>query len=377
MTKNIIEISKLVLGKFKNIRGDAIIGRFVRPPEEQLEAGIELLKQSKIGRLALTSDGVRVIDYELNDKRYVALTMIFAAKDISSIENDSKQTIRATDVPEPIYLMLAHRLELNPIVSDYQLIEQYIEGPATTDIGVEVDAVRSRLEHISVFQIDANAEFEAGLPSIYIANYLRTFRSDVNSKGQLSARSLQIIRRIFSSEKEQVFDTNLFDAISSPISKHAFLEVYRMLEFIFVLPRAKALILQLQQSSGLSADVKVLEFARSCYKQLGWKRIERDSVEKLFQEHAVNNIADFKRLASDCGPFKNIVAPTGNDPDEQRRFVANVAEIYYSLRNQVVHQFWPDEIVTCAEKDWGELIEFTLSCTDALYSQHLRIRSTS
>ncbi|HTH10071.1 MAG TPA: hypothetical protein VMA55_10925, partial [Acidovorax sp.] len=316
-----------------------------------------------------SASGSRVFDFLMQENYCIALPLVLTEQEQTSLYEQSEGSISAISVPGSIFLLLADRLDLRPTQLDTQWVEQYIAGPAEDD-GVDLEIVRQSLEQVSVFQLGAKSIFATRTSGKYIANYICTFDRQFTSGTLLTPRSLDLIREIFLQEKYHLVENNFFSAMATPVLQHSFLEIYRILEFVFVLPRAGALLTQLKSSS-TDLRIEILDFAKSCNRELGWKRIERDSIGRLFREYAVSNYSAFQQLTQECTPFSGIQISL-NDADEHRNAsLDKIVDKYYTLRNQIVHQFWPEEEITCTSSDWQALIEFTLDCVSYFYKRYL------
>lgn len=369
MTKNLIDLSQALLSKFTDLVGNQVSGRFSEP--EDLAAEIESLKSLASYDLWQSPSGARVFHFKHQYADCLALTFEISEKELELLEQQSGGTIKTIEVPGSIFLFLAEQLNLKPVDVTPEFVDQYIAGPASSDEGVQMEVIKKYLEKISVFQLSNESIFKKPISWKYVANYISTFDPQITSISRLTPRSLEIIRDIFLQEKDNLIEDNLFEAMKTPLVRHAFLEIYRTLEFIFVLPRANALHEQLRLN-GAELNIKILDFARHCYQELGWKRVERDSIVKLFQEYAESNYDAFNTLILSCQPFTGINADSQKtSAKEQVDLVRKVAEKYYLLRNQTAHQFWPDEMLPCNDEDWQTIIDFTLGCISFFYEKYL------
>jgi hypothetical protein len=223
-----------------------------------------------------------------------------------------------------------------------------------------------------VFEVMDKPLFAFGTSGKYVCNYISTFLQHTSHTIRLSGQSVQIIREIFlQEERKHLIEENLFQAMRTPLLKHSFLEVYRTLEFLFVIPRASALMRKLE-STGVRISFNVVDFARHCYKELGWKRVERDAIERLFREYATVNIAAFIELSNNATIFKDERLHANAEAKELVDAIGKISDKFYNLRNQVTHQFWPDEEDACTDGEWRVIIEFTLRCVSHFYGQYLR-----
>jgi hypothetical protein len=370
MTKNLIELSGLVLGKFRGVGGEPVAGRLSRPTD--FEGEMRALRELEFGTAWKSSSGIDVCDYRLGGARYVALALALPPEELADLERAGEGSIQPAEVVGSIYLFLAHKVNLPARETDPLRIEEHIAGPASTEDGVGLEVVKEFLGDLAVFQIHDDSVFRGEVSSSYVANYICTFDTRLTRRTRLSSASLGIVREIFLQERYHLIERNLFEAISAPSARHAFLEVYRTLEFVFVLPRARSLLDVLRNEGG-TIELNVLEFARHCNRQLGWKRVERDAIGRIFREFFGASRASYESLGRACSPFGGLgpVPVIGSTPNETMAFVEKVAERYYQLRNQIAHQFWPDEEIDCTDDDWSLLIEFSLRCIQYLYEQHL------
>lgn len=369
MTKSLKQLSQALLAKFSDSSGNPVTGRFSSPAD--LAAETKAIKQLVAGDSWQSPSGARVFEFLHQDAYCVALTFVLSEDECACLNEESEGSIKPIEVPGSIFLFLADRLDLRPTELEPLRVEEHIAGPASDEDGVELEVVKQFLEGVSVFQLSSASIFKTPTPGRYVANYICTFDPCLKGNNRLTPRSLEIVREIFLQERDRLIEDNLFEAMATPLLRHAFLEVYRTLEFVFVLPRASALLEQLRLVGG-TLDIKILDFARYCNKELGWKRVELDSIRKLFREYAVSNYGAFQVLPHDCRPFAALAAASPAAAEEERiAFVEKVADRYYKLRNQVAHQFWPEEMLPCDDADWQMLIEFTLGCVAYFYSQHL------
>lgn len=370
MTKNLIQLSSHLLAKFGGIDGSPGLRKLSSPVDLDAERRV-LSAVQKIDYWTSPS-GVRIFEFIYNDCLHVAVTFSISTDRTVDLMKATTQTITVTDVVGSVFLYLAFWLDLKATRASPENIEEYIVGPSQTSEGVDLKTVREYLEEITIFRVDEDSAFSGDVSRKYRGYYLCTFDPRYDRSNCLTTSSVEIIRQMFYAQKEELIVANLFQAMTTPVPRHAFLEIYRLLEFIFVLPRAKALLDELGKTGKL--DVKILEFARKCYRQLGWKRVERDSLARLFQEYGVFSLDAFKGLCVGCGPFSSLLKRFKLHEDQSRTdFIDKVSETYYRLRNQVAHQLWPEDEIACSDEDWKALAEFTLGCISYLYAEHLSV----
>jgi hypothetical protein len=363
MSKNVIFLSQFLLGRLipNHLLKDA---KLSTPKDFKTE--LVQLKHLQQGSTWTVYDNIRAADFLLDGEYCIAITGDFS-KSYDDLLAHSQGTVAPLTVSGSIYLYIANALQLDVVNISDDEIENQITAPSLEPEGVDLETVISFVEPISVFKVSGNSVFAPSTSAKYVANYICTFLPKFHSSA-LSTRSMEIIREIFLADKDKLIEVNIFSALSSSLPKLAFLEIYRTLEFIYVFPRAQRLLNKLTLTNQ-TISMNVIDFARHCYKELGWKRAERDSINRLFSEYSSIDLYSFQDVCANCSPFQSLI-PISNMPDKQNDFISGVAEKYYLLRNQVVHQLWPDEEINATSKDWSKLIEFTLGCILYYYKTH-------
>lgn len=371
MSKTVIELSKTLLAKFRTIKG-RVRGRIAATPEV-IATEVAQLAQVVPGESWITPIGGRAFDFLLDGEYHIALTIEMGDDQLDAILHEGENWLKPISLPGATFLYVADKLNLQPTLTDPQAVEEFIEGPANED-GVLLTTLIDHLDRHQVFclakPVDDAALLFKKASHFYVANYICTFDKALLFRNRLTTNALIQIREFFLEEKEQLFVENLFYAMSTPLLPHAFLEIYRTLEFAFVLPRASSLLKRIDGSGKLG--LRILDFARVCHQELGWKRVERDALQRLFSDYIDQGRAAFVQICISCEPFNKLVPPgVTSDAKEQQGFMNDFVDVYYKLRNQVAHQFWADEIKKCTDADWQALIEFTLRCALHIYNKHL------
>jgi hypothetical protein len=250
-------------------------------------------------------------------------------------------------------------------------VDEYIAGPAESPDGVELSCLKDRIEPITIFQIQPDSIFSENFSIDRIAHYIMTFDDKYSKAGALSTASLSLIRELFVKERQHLAAHALFNTLSATSTRQSFFESYRALEFLFVLPHARALLGELAKVGSLP-NLTAMGLAQTCYKHLGWKRVDRDSIRKLFAEFYDSSLLSFKKVIANATPFKSLVLPSANpDADDKSAFIDKFTDSYYSLRNQVVHCQW-DEI-SLDDDEWRSIVDFTLACIHHIYDKHLSV----
>ena len=136
----------------------------------------------------------------------------------------------------------------------------------------------------------------------------------------LASETIEKLRSLFVKDVKIPKD-NLFLSLTSSHLKHCFLELYRCIEWLYVIPRSRRLKGAIQYSK------PAYELAIHCIDELSWRRKEEDSLSRIIFDVLQNyEMVSFKLTS--CALFKNISIDS-----------ENVAKHLYSFRNQFVHQF--------------------------------------
>ncbi len=381
MTTDIEKLEARALAKFVDIKGVAVSGK-IAPPSD-IRAEVQELKSLVKGATWTAAGGISAFDFSIADKYCVALKMSLSESDAADLLGAGDGPIELVEFGGAVGLFLIDQLKLKPRSQSPEWVEEHIAFPASQGNGVDFAVLRGAIEEFSVFRIRDEQIVRPSKPgaSRHVANFILTHHRPLTTAAGLSQKTIDCIREIFLQERSHLLDDNLFTALSSPIPRHAFLELYRTLEFVFVLPRVKALAgsLGLDKAEG---ELDLIELARACYSQLRWKRVERDSLERLFEEYSRRYLVSFQSLAAQCKPFRSLTPALQSAETEQvRAAVTKFGDKFYALRNQVVHQLWKEEEADCDAADWAALAEFTIGCVKFFYESYLsgpaRIRAVN
>ena len=371
MTTNIRTLEARALARFTGVKGGAVVGK-VAPPDD-IDAEVRELKSLEKGAAWTAAGGISAFDFSTEGKYCVALKVRLSESDAADLLGAGDGPIELAEFGSAVGLFLIDQLNLNPRSQSPEWVEEHIAFPASQGDGVDFAVLCGAVEEFSVFRIRDEQAVRPSKPgaSRHVANFILAHHGPLTTAAGLSKRSIEFIREIFLQERSHLFDDNLFTALSSPIPRHAFLELYRTLEFVFVLPRVKALAGALGLDKA-ERDLDLIELARACYLQLRWKRVERDSLERLFEEYSRRHMVSFQDLAAQCKPFRPLAPALGSaDADSVRAALTKFGDKFYALRNQVVHQLWKEEEADCEAADWAALAEFTIGCVKFFYENYL------
>ena len=158
-------------------------------------------------------------------------------------------------------------------------------------------------------------------------------------------------------EQSAVQKENVFLSLTATHYKHAFLELYRCIEVLYVLPRSMKL------KAKLAYTHPAYELARHCFDELGWRRQEEDSLVRIMKDidEAVIAASGIQGASFAVSTWKF------DGTDTQKKSHEALAAKIYRIRNQLVHQLYLDAEISIAESDWIILIRFTLDVIKDAY----------
>ena len=170
--------------------------------------------------------------------------------------------------------------------------------------------------------------------------------------------------RVFSDDVQTIVDDlllhsaeypreNILVSLTTAHNNHAFLEVYRCIEFLLQLPYALALKNELQSSHS------ALDIASASREHLSWRRKEKPALIKLFKLVDVNLIS---QLGFENTPLFRSLSLTLTPTGWSRTGHAKVAERIYKLRNHLVHQIDRGQFSKATDSDWESLLHLLLVC---------------
>ncbi|ENQ5029914.1 hypothetical protein ACEPBM_002840 [Vibrio cholerae] len=297
---------------------------------------------------------IKVIDLSpnLTAARYCDQQYTYAAFTL----NDTKEFILPENIeeieielPHFIYLAKAMRLEVSPLKSKYEITDNILwQQNEDSYKGHSYYEINEYFKKIVIFRFD-NGDIENNFNIERLFFYILSFSSKFNQTNNYNLSGLysKIFREI-----EKISHDNIFMSMTSPHRKHSFLEAYRCLEWIYVLPR----ILTLKDE--IKYKYAGFNLANSCVKSLSWRRKEEDSITLLIKE-AFTSSPSFAADSYWMQIFKNI-------PEEPEKIASRV----YQIRNQYVHQFNPDREIDISDDECNELISFILKLLLILYKKY-------
>jgi hypothetical protein len=379
MSLNATMLAKHALGLF--ITDDSLLKDARLSPPRDVQQGMADLAAIKPLETVSLPDGERAVYFQWNEEKYVGITYELEAisDDVRSSSADSLQLIPIEESIEAFILFLIKELGLKVTTKDSRLIENEIVFPALeSGLGVDIHATLNHLERFSLIKISHDSLFYENTSRKSLALFLSTFNPCYGSKDFILPSTIESIRELFQTDKEQLVEKNFFLSLNSSNARHAFLEIYRTLEFLFVFPRSKKLSDRLADK-GCTIPLGAMDFARYCAQDLGWRRLEAESLRNLFVEYSLSDDRPFVELVSTIPAFLEIKTLTSAKGDEDYEkeltsLASSVSEKYYKIRNQTVHQFWPDEEIELTGPDYTHLIDFTMKAIVYYYKTYFQVK---
>lgn len=237
----------------------------------------------------------------------------------------------------------------SPEAAEDQIDLSSIEGGYQ---GHDLDTVMSWYEDVSVYRFDRTSRFydaRSSLIAALLAGTIDIFRP-LLIKSDLAAKLLAL------TNLPNVNPENIYLSLTSQHWKHAFIEIYRLVEALYYLPW----VLELRTANKTSQSGLVM--ARQCRSFLEWREKEEPSIKKLFALLPSNSAVRADIVST--SPFSDL-EPADITP-------SLVAERIYKIRNQLIHQEDYEERSRLLIDDgfWPVSLDFMADIALALYSTY-------
>lgn len=270
------------------------------------------------------------------------ITDYYAVKGLNTSEFQSEifeSFFSIHDITEATFLFLSPLLKLKikegmsstELTYDllYQQDDKIYEGHSLTEL-------ISYFEPISIFRLeDISTKFNESYQSC--AYYILSSCEKLITL-PLTTITVEKLKRLFIVNAKIPKD-NIFLSLTSSHLKHCFLELYRCIEWLYVIPRSRKL------KGAIEYSKPAYELAIHCIDELSWRRKEEDSLAKIIADILkTNEELSFKLLG--CKLFREI------PPDSE-----SIAKHLYSFRNQFVHQFEAKKEKSVILEDLAEAVD--------------------
>lgn len=294
-------------------------------------------------------NNVKVGKFSYNNDDYLLITQIDAydptTKTVFGYLESSG--IFEQEINAGLFLFLVKDADLQRIASVSLLEENIFFDQYDGEYqGHDFSDLLEFVEDFTVFKIDANSAFK-GRDSIEASYFIcAQFEKFIRLPIQALVKDYLAVLQ----EQSAVLKENVFLSLTATHYKHAFLELYRCIEVLYILPRSIMLKAKLAYTN------PAYELARHCSNELGWRRREEDSLARIFKD-----IDEAVIAASGIQGASFAIAEWAFDgTDTQKKSHEALAAKIYRIRNQLVHQLFPDDEIAIADSDWIILIRFTL-----------------
>lgn len=218
--------------------------------------------------------------------------------------------------------------------------------------GHELATVMSWFEDVSVYKFERTSRlFDArsSLIAALLGGSISAFRSPLMDS-TLASKVLSLVNL------PNVNPENVYLALTSQHWKHAFIEIYRLVEALYYLPW----VLDLRAAN--KSTQSGLLMARQCRSFLDWREREESSIRKLFGLLPDTSVVRADLIST--SPFSGIA------PDEINS--GSVAERIYKIRNQLIHQEDYEERsrLTINDDFWPVSLDFLIDISTILYATY-------
>lgn len=371
MERSFKNMSAALLRKFIADVQTAQKARLIQPSIEEVELAKSFLNSISSEQTVALGEGKFFAQYLLNDDEILfCVNWDFTSEMARAVAAITEEPIEILDI-EDYHLLLFHLpLCLGPLKDvTADDLEEHVIGPAHLGEAISLSALRECTEHFSIFKTNKNSRLNINSPE-RIGYFLWTFL-DESTHRSVSSQTLTGARELLLTEHRTYPINNIRTALTLSEPKYVFLEFYRSLELIYSLPRAEQLLKRLGSfaTPGQFSSLKIEDFARFCADELGWRRVERDSVARLVHEVASSDPQSVVEVCEKVHAFGSTTPITENwtiDANELRKF----SDALYDIRNQVAHQFLPDQEKDLSTSEYQKLTEFVINSLQILYSRY-------
>ncbi|RLB87159.1 MAG: hypothetical protein DRH26_16160 [Deltaproteobacteria bacterium] len=347
-------------------------------PDDRYPNDTERLKSSRLKNSQEFAYGVKIHKISgLKDEKFLLICgMRDLFEDIGSHPLLNYGSVETYQYPS-IFLRTLKDSSINfNITADDESLKENFFGQFEDSkyVGHDFEEVRECFEGFAVFLLDDDSIlWDVSNKTLFCLILIGSKIKHLSHSGEL----LSLIESKIIEYSEVLPLDNLTMTLTSHHWEHAFFESYRVIEKLYSLPRA----LDLKNNLNLQ-NITAAEIAYRCNKDLGWRRIERDSIERLFRLVPINiiggqnffntNIVNkYVKLSRTVRVMDNgaerILEENISDKDK----MANIAFFIYAVRNQLVHyfEFKEDSEYLITDKDFKMLVTVIWKIIFFLYKE--------
>lgn len=366
MSRNMINYSKFFFEKIVGSNNVASMRNMRVAPEgsdEELSSAEDDFKKLKI---ASSIDYVflnfKVFRFDIESQKYLTVTNFNDSLSDDIIEVLDEYSISPKEINTGIFLALVKDadLQVSSLIDNQTLEQEYLfqqEDPKYK--GHILEDMKNCIEPISIFHISNESVFYEKSP----LEIMYLIVSYTNQYIHLPIQGLlDDYRKIFITSIQRLPYENIFLSMTATHWKHSFLEVYRCVERLFVLPRT----LELKEELGL--EIPAIDIARQCFLKLGWKSKEEDALKKLLLDNCNSSLVSSSKIETISLFSKISIKYKGNKLTSES--AQKIAARIYSVRNNFVHQFHDDDEINLDDNDLYILVKFLLQFISIIYSKY-------
>jgi len=373
MNKNLINLSVGLFEKFIDSSDLLEKARFTPPDEstlEELKYFFYNLSDQKIAKLPRQKHIAQYLSHA--DKQLIAVNWLISSDDAKQIAENIGVAVRIIDLKEYHFLIFQYPLDIKPKSDiDPEILEDEVLGMVRMGQTVDVVTLQNLSNPITLLEVEKGSALDIDSTD-RIGYFLLTFGNQIENLG-ISPKTMDLSRHLLLTEHALFPLVNIPTALSLNEPKYVFLEFYRCLELVFVMPRVEKLSARFKPFFEMgSSPPKLSQIAKWCSNDLGWHRVERKSIRQLMSLLAEHDPFPMQALCQSVNILKNRDVISA-DWTPNKREVESLADTLYDIRNQVAHQFWPEDEKELTANEFGALTEFIAESLSFLYEKYPEI----
>jgi hypothetical protein len=227
-------------------------------------------------------------------------------------------------------------------------------------------------EPFALYEVDDNSPL-AGR-GVFWYSYLVASAWKTLPNHHVTRSAIQVLQKVYEENLSHFLIENARIGITAAHFTHTFVDLYRCLEWLYSIPRARMV------KEHLSLTIKTTELSRVFRAKLGWRRTELDSLILLISDCELNTLD--MELISRCmleplpvRPVRDMVCQDGQPKTENewREAVAQrLAKRIYDVRNKIVHQLDQYDEPEVKKDQEPLLIELLAILCIRLYSKYAK-----
>lgn len=313
--------------------------RFIKSDEEEKE----WIKNAKISEQLVLTPDIRLVQITYEENIYVIIVGA-TFRDLSSIDD---LVIEEIDNNAGILtLLLAERyLKIYKRANHLEFYDNILFQDKDKDYkGHDFEELLNYLEPIKVFKLTRNSVIKSNILSRTACYFFSVNKEELILDFQPDVTHLIMELSLLGSES--ISYKLIINCLFSTTYRHAFLELYRLIERLFPINYLK----EFHAKSNTKLDF--LDFASELENVTNWRPKESDAVEKLFDNSKLNTRKYFEDFQNSSDKFKG----------------EKIATFFYRLRNSIVHFRANHEEIQLNSIEWNMLLLATLYLIDDHYS---------